>query len=134
MKKSKWLIACLVWLAGLFLVVNTAVAQSDLTINQAGSQTYSQYITDNDSTQTTQKSNQPNNTNANLIQTQKINFSPLFVGISDVMTQIKNTNTNDLKDDNIKIAVATLNQLKSSFMALNIDNTHNALKKRTNRL
>lgn len=55
MKKSKWLIACLVWLAGLFLVVNTAVAQSDLTINQAGSQTYSQYITDNDSTQTTQK-------------------------------------------------------------------------------
>lgn len=129
MKKSKWLIACLVWLAGLFLVVNTAVAQSDLTINQAGSQTYSQYITDNDSTQTTQKSNQPNNTNANLIQTQKVNFSPLFVGISDVMTQIKNTNTNDLKDDNIKIAVATLNQLKSSFMALNIDNTHNALKK-----
>lgn len=105
MKKSKWLIACLVWLAGLFLATNTAVAQ------------------------TTQKSNQPNTINANLIQTQKINFSPLFVGISDVMTQTRNTNTNDLKDDNIKIAVATLNQLKSSFMALNIDNTHNALKK-----
>lgn len=104
MKKSKWLIACLVWLAGLFLATNTAVAQ------------------------TTQKSNQPSTINANLIEAQKVNFSPLFVGISDVMTQIKNAKTNDPKDDNIKTAVATLNQLKSSFMALNIDNTHNALK------